>query len=455
MYALGVDLGTTWTAAATYRDGLAQSIPLGDRAHAIPSVVLVEDDGTLLVGEAAALRAATAPQRVAAEFKRRFGDDVGFLLAGHEVTARELVTALLAGVLRVVTDREGEAPEQLVVTAPATWRDYRVRLLAEAAADAGVSPDRLTILPEPAAAAVHYASRRPLRPGTTIGIYDLGGGTFDASLLRKTESGFEILGQAAGTEAVGGLDVDDAVVRRVAACLEPAWTALDRSDPQVRAGLAMLRASAVQAKESLSSSRSAIIPVVLPDLVAEVSITRDQLEQDVEPLVQATIEVFRGAVADAGLTIAELDAVLLVGGASRMPIVQRMMAADIGIPITIDEHPKYAVCLGAAISAGSRLPGPATAPPVPEPVPLPPPPEPDSARVTVDLAASGLWDAAAPLQPAVTATPQRVVSPEPLVMRIGPDSGYRRAGLRAAATVVAVITAISVLTAALIYLFPK
>lgn len=446
MYGLGVDLGTTWTAAAIWRQGVAECVPLGDRAQAVPSMVLVEDDGSFLIGEAAALRAATAPGRVASEFKRRFGDDVGYLLAGRDVGAPELVAALLAGVLEIVTGREGAPPDQVVVTVPATWREFRLRLLTEAAEAAGVALDRLTVLPEPVAAAVHYAGRRPLAPGTTVGIYDLGGGTFDATLLRKTPTGFEIVGDPAGVESVGGLDVDDAVVRRVAASLGPAWNALDRSDPHVRAGLALLRSAAVQAKEALSTSRATIIPVVLPDLVVEVSLTRDQLEADIAPLVQTTVEVFRGAIADAGLTPAQLDAILLVGGASRMPIVRRLMTAGLGVPLTIDEHPKYAVCLGAAVSAGSRLPGariPPESVPEPESVPDPEPAVPvdGSARLAVDLASSGLSGVTdVPMRPAV---PMRPVADRPgterLVVNLGADRAYRTAGRRAAVSLTAMI----------------
>src|SRR5947199_6945282 len=120
-YRLGVDMGTTFTAAAVCRDGACDVLGLGERALQVPSVVYLREDGTFLVGEAAESRAAAEPQRVAREFKRRIGDTVPVLLAGAPFSAEALTAQLLRWVVEVATQREGEAPESITVTHPANW----------------------------------------------------------------------------------------------------------------------------------------------------------------------------------------------------------------------------------------------------------------------------------------------------------------------------------------------
>src|SRR5436190_6747214 len=134
-YSLGVDIGSTYTAAAMWRDGSVQSVPLGNRANAVPSVLFLRDDGTLLVGEAAARRAVVEPDRQARDFKRRMGDEVPIMLGGaRTMPAAELTGHLLRWRVDTVAEREGEPPGHLVLTHPAEWGEYRRALLVEAAA---------------------------------------------------------------------------------------------------------------------------------------------------------------------------------------------------------------------------------------------------------------------------------------------------------------------------------
>jgi molecular chaperone DnaK len=454
-YALGIDLGTTYTAAAVWRDGRAETLPLGDRAHAVPSVLLLEDDGSVVAGEAAAGRAAAESARVTREFKRSFGDEIGVLVAGQQISAYDLTGRLLDHVLRWVIDAEGAPPQQVAVTVPATWRGYRTGLMETllAGALAGIGPAGTLVLPEPAAAAVHYAGRRRLEPGTTVGVYDLGGGTFDATVLRKTGGSFEIAGLPVGADDLGGADLDHALMRRAGILLGPGFAALDRHDPQIRAGLVMLRDAVVVAKEALSSSASVTVPVVLPGLPPTFQLTREHVEAEAGPLLARTVEVFRTAVELTGLDLDALDAVLLVGGSSRIPLVARLVREQLGRPITVDAHPKYAVCLGAAISAGARLqamlPGPLPAPSPPVPAAVPPEPAgqdgwvaeprfgdelsprpagPDRTALVVDLRASGLTSAdEVPLRPAAELRQRVRTDPVAAAMtiRLGQDAGYR------------------------------
>jgi molecular chaperone DnaK (HSP70) len=203
VYALGIDLGTTYTAAAVWRGGRAEICALGTRSAAVPSVVLVRADGSVLTGEPASRRALAEPDRVAREFKRRLGDSTPVLLGGSPFSAEALTARMLSAIYRAVVDREGGAPASVCVSHPASWGPFKIDRLRQAVtlADLGVPVIHTT---EPEAAAISYARQERLAPEETIAVYDLGGGTFDAAVLRRTETGFTILGQPEGIERLGG-----------------------------------------------------------------------------------------------------------------------------------------------------------------------------------------------------------------------------------------------------------
>src|SRR4051812_30826201 len=201
---VGIDLGTTWTAAAVHRDGRVEIVSLGDRAPTIPSVVFLREDGVVLTGDAANRRAIGAPHRVAREFKRRLGDPTPLLVAGAPYPAEVLTAKLLRWVVDKVTEVEGEAPGSIALTHPANWGTYKQDLLRQSVRHADLDPDAVTFLTEPQAAAIYYASHERVDPGAVIAIYDLGGGTFDAAVVRKDEDGgFTILGEPEGIERLG------------------------------------------------------------------------------------------------------------------------------------------------------------------------------------------------------------------------------------------------------------
>jgi len=360
-YGLGVDLGTTYTAAALWRDGRAECVPLGTSSLSVPSVLFLRDDDVLLVGDAAVRRGIAEPDRVARQFKRRFGDDVPMVLGDLEVTPAELAGQLLRWVVDTVTEREGAPPAHVTLTHPATWREHRTALLVEAAETAGLTD--VGLLAEPVAAAAFYASTERLGTGALLAVYDLGGGTFDATVVRKTTTGFAVQGQPFGDPDLGGTDFDQVVMDHVAGVLGVAWRNLDLEDPTVLAALAQVREHAVAAKEQLSSDTEASVPVVLPDIVRDVRITRGEFESGVRIPVLRSLDVLAQAIEAAGVTPADIRTALLVGGSSRIPLVSRLVSSELGLDVGIDAHPKYAVCLGAAISAGARLEGAGTAPP--------------------------------------------------------------------------------------------
>lgn len=354
MYALGIDLGTTYTAAAVWRDGHVEIASLGSRSAAVPSVVLLRSDETVLTGETASRRGLTEPNRVAREFKRRLGDPTPILLGGVPYSAESLMARMLRSVIDEVSSREGGEPERICVSHPANWGPYKIDLLYQVIRLAGIEGP-VQLVTEPQAAAVFYARQQRLEPGATVAVYDLGGGTFDAAVLRKTVGGFELIGKPEGIERLGGIDFDAAVFAHVAGALGGALDSLDEDDPAATAAVARLREECVQAKEALSADTDVTIPVSLPNLTTEVRLTRAELESMVRPVLHGPIDVLRRTIRSAGVEPGDLDAVLLVGGSSRIPLVGQMVAAELGRPVAVDAHPKHAVALGAAWQAGAEI----------------------------------------------------------------------------------------------------
>jgi actin-like ATPase involved in cell morphogenesis len=393
-YAAGIDVGTTFSAAATWRDGRATTVVLGDRAATVPSVLFLREDGVVLVGEAAVRRAVAEPRRVVREFKRRVGDTVPVVLGDQRFSAADLTARVVRWVADLVAEREGGPPDYTVLTHPASWGEHRRTVLADAAAAAGFPSAGL--VPEPVAAGLYYAAQQRVPAGAVLGVYDLGGGTFDATVLRKTATGFEILGTPRGDDHLGGLDVDQVVLDQVVRSAGPTWPQVDDDDRVGLAALAQVRAAAVEAKEALSADTQAVVPLLLPGCTGEVRIARAELEREARPLVLHTVDLIRQTCLSAGIGTGEMDAVLLVGGSSRMPLVAEVVTTELGRPVVVDAHPKYAVCLGAAIAAAARL-GAVIEPPAPPPTPAPvtPPTGPGPAPelvIPADLARAGITE---------------------------------------------------------------
>jgi molecular chaperone DnaK len=405
-YYLGIDLGTTYTAAAIERSGTVEALTLGNRTASVPSVVFLRDDGEFLIGEAATRRAATDPGRVAREFKRRVGDPTPIILGGTPYAAEMLMARMLRWGLDRVVEQEGGQPQGVALTHPANWGPYKLDLLKQAVRQVDVDADLM--LPEPVAAATFYASQRRLDPGAVVAVYDLGGGTFDAAMVRRTPTGFDSIGTPEGIERLGGIDFDEAVVAHVREAAGDALDQLDPEDASALAAMARLRQECIDAKEALSSDTDVSIPVLLPNLQTEVRLTRSEFENMVRPAISETITALRRAIRSANVSDDDISAVLLVGGSSRIPLVAQMVAAELGRPIAIDAHPKDAISFGAAIAVAGRkgqatpesvktvLPSDQRPPPPtvaatgrPRPAPPPPRPAPPPPRSPVGTSAGG------------------------------------------------------------------
>ena len=201
-YRLGVDLGTTFTAAATIADGTPPvMLGLGNRALEIPSVLFIPADGDPVVGEPAERRGLRDPDRMVREFKRRFGDDVPILVGGAPYSAAALTARLLQWVVVTAEERMGTRPDAVAIAHPANWGPYKLELLDQVVAMAGL--EGAVLCTEPEAAAAQYEAHATVGVGRRLLVYDLGGGTFDVCVLEKGQEGFRVLGSPGGWSMSG------------------------------------------------------------------------------------------------------------------------------------------------------------------------------------------------------------------------------------------------------------
>ncbi|WP_147201392.1 Hsp70 family protein, partial [Pseudonocardia asaccharolytica] len=309
----------------------------------VPSVLFMAGDGSVVVGEAAERRAVTDPDRVVREFKRRVGDPTPVVVAGRAWAAEELSARLVRWVTDRVAEREGGPAARIAVTHPAAWGAHKRELLAGALAGQGLA---VTFLAEPQAAALHYAGAERVEPGSTIAVYDLGGGTFDAAVVRKADGAFGLLGRPEGIERLGGVDFDQAVFEHVLAGCPGVFEGLDEADPAVLGAVARVRRECTEAKEALSADTEVSIPVLLPGQQSAVRLHRSEFEGLIRERVEETVAALRRAVGSAGLTPEQLSAVLLVGGSSRVPLVAQLVSEQVGRPVAVDADPKNAIAKG-------------------------------------------------------------------------------------------------------------
>ena len=398
---LAVDLGTTWTAAAVTDEQGTRSLHLGDKGAAIPSVVAVDMSGTLVVGAAAERVMAVNPDRGAREVKRRFGDTTPMVLAGSPYSPDTLTVALLTGVATIANIQP--ATTEVVLTHPANWGEYKLDLLRNVGAQAGFAAT--SMLSEPAAAARHYADTGRLAVGDAVVVYDFGGGTFDAAVIRLDPTGPTLLGQPQGIERLGGIDIDQVVFSHVTAALSGGLETLDRKDPDVRRAILQLRADCTTAKELLSADSETTIAVMAPGLHTQVRMTREELEGALRPRIAETVRSMERAVTSAGLQMGDLAGVVLVGGSSRLPIVAEVVAAESGRPVLFDADAKLVVATGAALPLAPASAA-AAAAPTPEPAAAPAQalmPEPAGSAAAPVAAAAVAATTAAAAAPSVTA----------------------------------------------------
>ena len=238
-----------------------------------------------------------------------------------------------------------------VMTHPANWTPFQLNLLRHALSLARL--DDVELYSEPEAAAYDYAATAHVASGQMVLVYDLGGGTFDVALLRRTETGFVFVGDPAGVERLGGIDFDEAVFHDVLRHLPTATIEHAQSSVAGRMALAQLRRACVEAKEQLSTDSAVDVPVVLPDHTTTHRLTRGEFEEMIRPALGQTVDLVRHVLARADIERKRPLGHPADRGASRTPLVGELLFHALGVTVRIDAHPKLVVARGAARRAAA------------------------------------------------------------------------------------------------------
>ncbi|ABQ67615.1 molecular chaperone DnaK [Rhizorhabdus wittichii DC-6] len=371
---IGIDLGTTNSCVAVMEGGKPKVIENAEGARTTPSIVAFAKDGERLIGQPAKRQAVTNPDNTIFAVKRligrRFDDPItrkdtelvpyhivkgpngdAWVQAGGEDYSPSQISAFTLQKMKETAESYlGETVTQAVITVPAYFNDAQRQATKDAGKIAGL--EVLRIINEPTAAALAYGLEK--NDGKTIAVYDLGGGTFDISILEIGDGVFEVK-STNGDTFLGGEDFDAKLVEFFAADFQKA-EGIDLTKD--RLALQRLKEAAEKAKIELSSAQTT--EVNLPFITADAtgpkhlvkSLTRADLERLVEPLIQRSIEPVKKALADAGLKAADIDEVVMVGGMTRMPKVREVVKSYFGKEPHTGVNPDEVVAMGAAIQAG-------------------------------------------------------------------------------------------------------
>jgi len=351
---LGIDLGTTNSAAAVVRGGEPEVVPSAEGDRTTPSVVAF-DDGRRLVGQPAKNQAVKNCEHTVQSIKRSMGrEGVTVDLEGESYTPEEISAMILRKLKHDAEEYLGESVDRATVTVPAYFTDRQRQATKDAGEIAGFEVER--IVNEPTAAAMAYGVDEEMEPGEqrVVMVYDLGGGTFDVSLLEVADGMFEVVATS-GDNGLGGDDWDAAVINWAVERFEREHGVDLRED---REAMQRLTEAAERAKVELSSRVETELSVPFITATADgpqdlrYSLTRAEFEELTADLVERTIGPTEQAMADAGVTPREIDEVLLTGGSTRMPAVRRTVERLAGTEPRRDINPDEAVALGAAVQGG-------------------------------------------------------------------------------------------------------
>ena len=351
---IGIDLGTTNSCVSVVENGQPVIVPSSSGARTTPSVVAFAKNGERFVGETAKRQAATNPDRTISSVKRHMGTDWSIRIDGTEYKPQTISSMILRQLKKDAEDFLGEPVTEAVITVPAYFNDIQRQATKDAGRIAGLEVKR--IINEPTSAALSYGLDHG--EAQKVMVYDLGGGTFDVSIIEIGDGVIEVLATA-GDNHLGGDDFDERIVRWIAEEFKKEHRIDITRD---FSAMQRIREAAEQAKKELSTSE--ITNIVLPYLTQakgeplhlETSLTRAKFQELIWDLVERTAGPVQSALSDAGVKTSELGRILLVGGSTRIPAVQNKVKALTGKEPSKNINPDECVAMGAAI-LGSTLQG--------------------------------------------------------------------------------------------------
>ena len=342
---IGIDLGTTNSCVSVFEGGEAKVIVNADGDRTTPSVVAFKK-GDILVGKTAKHQSVTNPDTISS-IKRLMGTKKKVKANGKEYTPEEISAMILGDLKKTAEAYLGEKVTSAVITVPAYFNDAERQATKNAGKIAGLKVER--IINEPTAAALAYGLDKQEESQTVL-VYDLGGGTFDVSILELGDGVFEVK-STSGNNKLGGDDFDQRIIDYIVEDIKDEHD-VDLSDNKM--ALQRIKEEAEKAKKTLSSATSTDIslPFITAELNYETTLTRAKFESLVSDLAESTLEPVRKALKDAKLKASDIDKVILVGGSTRIPMVQELVKKELGKEPSKEVNPDEVVAMGAAIQGG-------------------------------------------------------------------------------------------------------
>ena len=342
---IGIDLGTTNSCVSVFEGGEAKVIVNADGDRTTPSVVAFKK-GDILVGKTAKHQSVTNPDTVSS-IKRLMGTNKKVKANGKEYSPEEISAMILGDLKKTAEAYLGEKVTSAVITVPAYFNDAERQATKNAGKIAGLKVER--IINEPTAAALAYGLDKQEETQTIL-VYDLGGGTFDVSILELGDGVFEVK-STSGNNKLGGDDFDQAIIDYIVKDIKDEHD-VDLSDNKM--ALQRIKEEAEKAKKTLSSATSTDIslPFITAELNYETTLTRAKFESLISDLVESTLDPVRKALKDAKLKASDIDKVILVGGSTRIPMVQELVKKELGKEPSKEVNPDEVVAMGAAIQGG-------------------------------------------------------------------------------------------------------
>ena len=347
---IGIDLGTTNSEVALIQDGKAEVLEVKNGSQQLPSYIGFDNQGELLVGETARNQYLIYPERTIKSVKRHMGEDTQLLLADKQYTPQELSAMILRHLKQVAEKETGQKINRAVITVPAFFSDAQRQATRDAGEIAGLNVER--IINEPTAAALAYEVDNA--QARTILVYDLGGGTFDVSVVKMENTVVEVL-SSHGDNQLGGDDFDQKIIAHILEHLEKEHGIDPATDARA---MSRITRAAEGAKIALSAQPYYTIeeehllehqgsPVHL-----SLELEREAYEKMITPFIDQTMQAVHTALDGAGLRVADIDEILLVGGSTKTPLVRDRLEKDLALQVRLDVDPDLCVASGAAIQAG-------------------------------------------------------------------------------------------------------
>ena len=341
---IGIDLGTTNSLAACFRDGKAEIIPNRLGGRLTPSVVSVDADGVVYVGETAKERGMLHPLETASVFKRSMGTDREYILSGKKFSAEELSSLVLRSLKEDAEVYLGESVTEAIISVPAYFNDLQRKATKRAGELAGLNVSR--IINEPTAAAIAYGMGSKGGDARYL-VFDLGGGTFDVSILELFGPIMEVHA-IAGDNFIGG---EDFTALLTTMYLERAAIAPESLDVRT---MGEVRKAAERCKCAFARHSEGTMACTIDDQPFEITLTLAEYEEACAPLLEKLRRPIERSLRDAGVSLAEIDQIVLVGGATRLPVVRRFVSKLFGRIPGVLVDPDEAVALGAALQCGMK-----------------------------------------------------------------------------------------------------